>query len=215
MTRLSWTLGPSIFPGHILDQTAKPCAVKIALNPPKNHLSGEDAKLCFCCWSQLWQGKYLYNINSCGESKTPAYFSSLLLIVLLIIQCVLKAEPSAVGQRQNFYCWPWPGTAKLWCSAELPHAAAWGMCMDQQRMLASGRARRKRLSRCKELYGAAAPEEAAGKRWAAGGDISCPPSRGHGWALQSCCSPQLAGDKHLLPGEHWERTERLGDGRVI
>ena len=99
MTRPSWTLGPSIFPGHILDQTAKPCAVKIALNPPnENHLSGEGAKPCFCCWSQLGQGKYLDNINSCGESKTPAYFSSL----LLIIRHVLKAEPSAMGQRQSF-----------------------------------------------------------------------------------------------------------------
>lgn len=108
-----------------MNQTAKPCAVRIALNPPsENHVSGEGAKLCFCCWSQLGQGKYLDNINSCGESKTPAYFSRPLLIILLIIWHVLKAEPSAVGQWQSFCCWLWPSTVKLWCSAELPHTTA-------------------------------------------------------------------------------------------
>lgn len=43
-------------------------------------------------WSQLGQGKYLDNASSCGESKAPVYFSSLLLIILLIAPCVLEAQ---------------------------------------------------------------------------------------------------------------------------
>lgn len=190
MTRLSWTLRPSMFPGHILDQTANPCAVKIALNPPnKNHLSGEGAQPRFCCWSQPGQGKYLDNINSCGESKTPAYFSSLLLIILLIIQCALKAQPSAVGQRQSFYCW----LHKWWCSAELPHTAARGW-------LGAGSARwglaghTGRGCPIAEFCGAAVLEDAAD------GLRSPAHPHGHGWALQSCCSPRLAGDRCLFPG---------------
>lgn len=153
MTRPSWTLGPSIFPGHILDQTAKPCAVKIALNPlNENHLSGEGAKPRFCCWSQPGQGKYLDNVNSCGESKTPAYFSGLLLIILLIVQRVLKAQLSAVGRRQSFYCWLWPGTAKP-CSAQLPHAAAGGRFRAGSACRCpAGHAERE--SHCKEIHGA-------------------------------------------------------------
>lgn len=64
-------------------------------------------------WSQLGQGKYLDNASSCGESKAPVYFSSLLLIVLLITPCVLEAQrwlscSNAVYWHQSFYCWLWP-----------------------------------------------------------------------------------------------------------
>lgn len=44
--------------------------------------------------------------------------------------------------------------------------------------------------------------------------MCCPPSHEHGWGLLSCCS-QLAGDKHLFPGGHRERTECLGGGWVV
>lgn len=96
---------------------------KSHLIPITRTISLERVPSCaFCCWSQLGQGKYLDNINSCGESKTPACFSSLLVIILLITQHVLKTQPSAVGQRQSFCCWLWPGTAQLWCSAKPPQA---------------------------------------------------------------------------------------------
>lgn len=153
---------------------------KSHLIPITRTISLERVPSCaFCCWSQLGQGKYLDNINSCGESETPACFSSLLVIILLITQHVLKTQPSAVGQQQSFCCWLWPGTAEPWCSAEPPHAAAWAVALGRRRTPVSGRACRKRLIHHKELYGAAVLEEAA-----VGAEISCPPS--HPAAVLSC-----------------------------
>lgn len=132
MTRPSWTLALSIFPGQALDQSAKLCAAKVTLSAPKEkHLPGEGARLCLCCWPPPGQAKYLGNINPGGESKAAASSCTLLLITLLIICCLWQAGPRAMGQQQSFPCSFWHGTMELWCSPEAP-PAAWGMVWGWQ-----------------------------------------------------------------------------------